>query len=90
MPGLASDQGPIFVFQLVLVTIFVSLHFSVLCAHLFTYIPVNRRACTTMDKKKKRIIPEIRDDDNAVPHVISCSITRDQRRAKVADGLALR
>ena len=52
MPGLASDQGPIFVFQLVLVTIFVTLHFSVLCAHLFTYIPVNRRACTTMDKKK--------------------------------------
>ena len=36
-------------------------------------------------KKKKRTILEIRSEKNAVPRVISCSITRDQRRAKVAD-----
>ena len=34
--------------------------------------------------KKKRII-EIRGEKNTVPRVISCSIRRDQRRAKVAD-----
>ena len=34
---------------------------------------------------KKRTIIEIRGEKNAVPHVISCSIRRDQRRAKVAD-----
>ena len=34
---------------------------------------------------KKRTIFEIRGEKNAVPRVISCSITRDQRRAKVAD-----
>ena len=43
---------------------------------------------------KKRTIFEIRGEKNAVPRVISCSITRDQRRAKVADSrgsdLALR
>ena len=44
--------------------------------------------------QKKRTIFEIRGEKNAVPRVISCSITRDQRRAKVADSrgsdLALR
>ena len=34
---------------------------------------------------KKRTILEIRGEKNAVPRVISCSIRRDQRRAKVAD-----
>ena len=34
---------------------------------------------------KKRTIVEIRGEKNAVPRVISCSIRRDQRRAKVAD-----
>ena len=34
---------------------------------------------------KKRTIIEIRGEKNAVPRVISCSIRRDQRRAKVAD-----
>ena len=34
---------------------------------------------------KKRTIFEIRGEKNAVPRVISCSIKRDQRRAKVAD-----
>ena len=38
---------------------------------------------TTLDKK--RTILKIRGEKNAVPHVISCSIRRDQRRAKVAD-----
>ena len=38
-----------------------------------------------LDKKKKRTIIEIRGEKNAVPRVISCSIRRDQRRAKVAD-----
>ena len=37
---------------------------------------------------KNRTIPEIRGEKNAVPHAISCSITRDQRMAKVADDLA--
>ena len=35
--------------------------------------------------QKKRTILEIRGEKNAVPRVISCSIRRDQRRAKVAD-----
>ena len=43
---------------------------------------------------KKTTIFEIRGEKNAVPRVISCSITRDQRREKVADSrgsdLALR
>ena len=34
---------------------------------------------------KKRTILKIRGEKNAVPRVISCSIRRDQRRAKVAD-----
>ena len=34
---------------------------------------------------KKGTILEIRGEKNAVPRVISCSIRRDQRRAKVAD-----
>ena len=42
--------------------------------------------------QKKRTIAEIRGEKNAVPRVISCSIRRDQHRAKVADsrGSALR
>ena len=36
--------------------------------------------------QKKRTILEIRGKKNAVPRVISCSIRRNQRRAKVADG----
>ena len=39
---------------------------------------------TTLDKKKRTIL-EIRGEKNAVPRVISCSITRDKRRAKVVD-----
>ena len=35
--------------------------------------------------QKKRTILEIRGEKNAVPRVISCSIGRDQRRAKVTD-----
>ena len=35
--------------------------------------------------QKKRTILEIRGEKNAVPRVISCSIRRDQRRAKLAD-----
>ena len=35
--------------------------------------------------QKKRTIIEIRSEKNAVPRVISCSIRRNQRRAKVAD-----
>ena len=38
---------------------------------------------------KKRTILEIRGEKNAVPRVISCSIRRDQRRAKVADSRGL-
>ena len=36
---------------------------------------------TTLDKKKRTIL-EIRGEKNAVPRVISCSITSDQRRAR--------
>ena len=44
----------------------------------------NAHTDTTLDKKKRTIL-EIRGEENAVPHVISCSIRREQRRAKVAD-----
>ena len=41
--------------------------------------------CNILPWTKKRTILEIRGEKNAVPRVISCSIRRDQRRAKVAD-----
>ena len=40
----------------------------------------NARQATTLDKK--RTILEIRGEKNAVPRVISCSITSDQARAR--------
>ena len=46
---------------------------------------------TTLDKK--RTIPEICGEKNAVPSsdtAVSCSMMHDQHRAKVADDLALR
>ena len=54
--------------------------------------PRNLRVCVNpissfllLPWPKKRTILEIRGEKNAVPRVISCSIRRDQRRAKVAD-----
>ena len=55
------------------------------------YKPWNVRSLLTAGSRwyysgqKKRTIVEIRGEKNAVPRVISCSIRRDQRRAKVAD-----
>ena len=50
---------------------------------MWTMTYVYRSYSTTLDKK--RTILEIHGEKNAVPRVISCSIRRDQRRAKVAD-----
>ena len=46
---------------------------------------ITHTICQVLPGTKKRTILEIRGEKNAVPCVISCSIRRDQRRAKVAD-----
>ena len=54
----------------------------------------SKTSCIVLPWPKKRTILEIRGEKNAVPRVISCSIRRDQRRAKSRGqsriGLALR
>ena len=46
-----------------------------------------RAVCTTLDKKKKEPFPRFAVRRTLFDHLISCSMTHDQRRAKVADDL---
>ena len=56
------------------------------CEHVTLIICTHSRVCSIiLPWTKKRTILEIRGEKNAVPRVISCSITCDKRRAKVAD-----
>ena len=68
--------------------------FNVMCTPAIVLTAGQCGLPTTTLAKKKRTIFEICGEKNAVPRVISCSITREQRRAKVADSrgsdLALR
>ena len=59
--------------------------------HVRMYVRVHVRMYVHMyyPGQKKRTIHKIRGEKNAVPRVISCSIRRDQRRAKVADSRGL-
>ena len=60
-------------------------HFFCWCCGKLFKITISQEYAILLPWPKKRTIFEIRGEKNAVPRVISCSISRDQRRAKVAD-----